>query len=150
MSGMQAAHSNSMRISRATYVHMTRDLTRRYKISVRKWRRHMAGAAWELTYRDGRIRRVIAAPRPRSPVPAAIFLHEIDHHAIGFKRYKSRCLEEHYAWQWTFREMEAREIPVTLGVMKHYRRSMDHYVQRARRAGDRIPEELIQLARWPG
>src|SRR4051812_23264985 len=117
MSVMPAAHSNALRLSRATYIHMTRDVTRRYKISIRKWRSHMAGAAWELTYRDGRIKRVITSPRPRSPVSAAIFLHEVAHHAIGFKRYESRCLEEHYAWQWTFREMEGRGIPVTDGVM---------------------------------
>jgi hypothetical protein len=129
---------------------MTRDLTRRYKISVRKWRSHMAGAAWEVMYGDGRIKRMIAVPRPRSPVSAAIFLHEVAHHAIGFKRYESRCEEEHYAWQWTFREMEGRGIPVTAGVEKHFRRSMYHYVGRARRAGERVPEELNRFAKWPG
>ena len=39
---------------------------------------------------------------------AAIFCHEIGHHAIGFTRYKPRCLEEYHAWAWSFAEMERR------------------------------------------
>ena len=132
------------------YPAMARELVRKYKVFIRKWRRQMSGAAWELTYRDGRIKRLIAAPRPKGPVSAAIFLHEIGHHAIGFKRYDSRCLEEHYVWQWTFREMESRGIPITPRVLKHFRRSMYHYVKRSTRQHDAVPPELMHFGHWPG
>ena len=133
-----------------SYRRMVRELTGHYKISVRKWRTHMAGSAWELTYQDGRIKRLIAAPRPRGSVSAAIFLHEIGHHAVGFKRYPSRCLEEHYVWQWAFREMEARGIRITRRVLMHFYRSMYHYLKRAARRGETIPPELAHFAKWPG
>ncbi len=94
------------------YRALVRELKTRYKISVRKWQSRMSGGAYELKYRDGRIKRLITAPRPRSPVSAAIFLHEVGHHAIGFHRYGLRCLEEYYVWQWAFREMTARQIPI--------------------------------------
>jgi hypothetical protein len=132
------------------YASMERELRAHYKISVRRWRRQMSGIAYELTYRDGTIKRLISAPRPRGPVSAAIFLHEVGHHAIGFKRYASRCLEEHYVWQWTFREMEKRGIPVTPGVMRHFRRSMYHYVKRCHRMGEHVPAELGHFGHWPG
>jgi hypothetical protein len=118
---------------------MTRELTRHYKISIRRWRHHMSGMAYELTYADGRIKRLISAPRPRSSVSAAIFLHEVGHHAIGFKRYTCRCLEEYYVWHWTFREMRARQIPITERVLRHYRRSMQYYLRRAK------PEDVWKL-----
>jgi len=128
------------------YAAMVHELRERYKISIRKWRTDMAGVAYELTYRDGRIKRLIAAPRPRSPVSAAIFLHEIGHHAIGFRRYAQRCLEEHYVWQWAFREMHARGIPVTGRVLRHYQRSMCHYVRHAHARGEHVPAELAHYA----
>jgi hypothetical protein len=131
------------------YAAMVGDLKARYKISIRKWRSHMAGVAYELTYRDGRIKRLVSAPRPRSPVSAAIFLHEVGHHAVGFRRYSPRCLEEYYVWQWTFREMTARGIPVTHRVLRHYRRAMYHYVHRARLAHP-LPPELAPFTHWPG
>jgi hypothetical protein len=129
---------------------MTSELREKYKITVKKWRQRMTGIAYELTYRDGTIKRLISAPRPRSPVSAAIFLHEVGHHAIGFKRYESCCLEEHYVWQWTFREMEARSIPITPRVMKHFRRSMYHYVHRCRKIGEHVPAELAHFGHWAG
>jgi hypothetical protein len=132
------------------YDRLVRELKHRYKISIRKWRTHMSGISYELTYRDGRIKRLIAAPRPRSPVSACIFLHEVGHHAIGFRRYPSRCLEEHYVWLWTFREMEARGIPITHGVMKHFKRSMYHYVRRAHNRREHVPPELAHFSHWPG
>jgi hypothetical protein len=128
------------------YANMVRELREKYKISIRKWRSEMAGVAYELTYRDGRIKRLIAAPRPRSPVSAAIFLHEVGHHAIGFKRYTQRCLEEHYVWQWAFREMGFRGIPVTARVLSHHRRSMVHYIRHAHARGEHIPAELTHFA----
>lgn len=132
------------------YAAMVRDLKARYKISIRKWRTHMSGVAYELTYADGRIKRLISAPRPRSPVSAAIFLHEVGHHAIGFRRYSPRCLEEYYVWQWTFREMTARQIPTDDRVLRHYRRSMYHYIKLARKHGHHVPHELAPLGHWPG
>jgi len=134
----------------AEYVGMVREMKEKYKIAIRRWRPEMAGLAYELTYRDGRIKRLISAPRPRSPVSAAIFLHEVGHHAIGFRRYHVRCLEEHYVWQWTFREMYARGIPVTERVQRHFRRSMHHYVRRARRNGEHVPGELMHFGHWAG
>jgi hypothetical protein len=133
-----------------TYADMVRELKTRYKISIRKWRNHMSGVAYELTYRDGRIKRLISAPRPRSPVSAAIFLHEVGHHAIGFRRYSPRCLEEYYVWQWVFREMAARDIAIDSRVQRHYRRSMYHYVRLARRHGQHVPHDLTHFAHWPG
>ena len=127
------------------YPQLVRELKTHYKISIRQWRAHMAGHAYELTYRDGTIKRLIAAPRPRSPVSAAIFLHEVGHHAIGFRRYASRCLEEHYVWQWTFREMESRGIAITHRVMKHFRRSMYHYVKRSHQRHEHVPPELAHF-----
>jgi hypothetical protein len=135
---------------RAAYATMVSELKTKYKISIRKWRGRMSGVAYELTYRDGRIKRLITAPRPRSPVSAAIFLHEVGHHAVGFKRYSPRCLEEYYVWQWTFREMTARNIPVTERVLRHYRRSMYYYVRLARKHGGHLPHEVVQFAHWPG
>ncbi len=132
------------------YAAMVRELKTRYKISIRKWRTHMSGVAYELTYADGRIKRLISAPKPRSPVSAAIFLHEVGHHAIGFRRYSPRCLEEYYVWQWTFREMAARGIVLDPRVQRHYRRSMYHYIKLARRHGQHVPHELHGLAHWPG
>jgi hypothetical protein len=136
--------------SARAYGQMVRELKARYKISIRKWRTHMSGVAYELTYADGRIKRLISAPRPRSPVSAAIFLHEVGHHAIGFRRYSPRCLEEYYVWQWTFREMHGRGIPVDGRVMRHYRRSMYHYIKLAREHGQAVPGELAGLGHWPG
>ncbi|MEI8196974.1 MAG: hypothetical protein WCI73_13825 [Phycisphaerae bacterium] len=133
------------------YDAMVEELKARYKIAIRKWRKHMSGVAYELKYRDGTIKRLITAPRPRSPVSASIFLHEVGHHAIGFRRYKPRCLEEYYVWQWAFREMQTRQIPIDPRVLRHYRRSMFHYVRMAKRRGIKeLPGELHQFLHWPG
>lgn len=133
------------------YDAMVEELKARYKIAIRKWRKHMSGVAYELKYRDGTIKRLITAPRPRSSVSASIFLHEVGHHAVGFRRYKPRCLEEYYVWQWAFREMQTRQIPIDLRVLRHYRRSMFHYVCMAKRRGlKELPDELHQFLNWPG
>ena len=134
---------------RAAYAGMTQELMGKYLIAVRKWRRVMSGVAYEVKYRDGRIKRWIAAPRPCGPVSAAIFLHEVGHHAVGFHRYRLRCLEEYFAWQWALREMTARNIPVGEQVLRHYRRSMQHYVRLARRQGvgvEELPRDLAEFA----
>lgn len=123
---------------------MIHELKSQYKVSIRKWRRHMSGVAYELLYPDGRIKRLITAPRPRSPVSAAIFLHEVGHHAIGFRRYSPRSLEEYYVWQWAFREMATRRIPITPAVLRHYHRSMHHYLRHGQNR-DPFPEALRHL-----
>jgi len=141
----------TLRNRRRFYDAMVEELKDKYKIAIRRWRRVMSGVAYELKYRDGRIKRLITAPRPKSPVSAAIFLHEVGHHAIGFRRYSPRCLEEYYVWQWAFREMTARNIPVDPRVLRHYRRSMFHYVRMARKRGlVEIPDELHEFLVWPG
>ena len=145
------AERAGLRLRHGRYHAMVEELKSRYQIAIRKWRKHMSGVAYELKYRDGRIKRLITAPRPRSPVSAAIFLHEVGHHAIGFRRYKPRCLEEYYVWQWAFREMTTRNIPVDPRVLRHYRRSMFHYVRAAQKRGIReLPHELQQYMEWPG
>src|SRR5262245_54440776 len=60
----------------ATYDRMVRALLAEHKIRVRRWRTSMSGIAWYVTYRDGSVQRLIEAPRPKSPLSAAIFLHE--------------------------------------------------------------------------
>jgi hypothetical protein len=149
----RARSSSPRRTETATddiYRQLVADLKARYKISIRKWHTRMAGVAYELQFQDGRIKRLIAAPRPRSPVSAAIFLHEVGHHAIGFHRYSLRCLEEFYVWQWTFREMTARQIPIDERVLRHYRRSMQHYTRLARQHGHEVPREIGQCGFYCG
>ena len=140
----------SLRDRQQRYEAMVEELKDQYKIHVRRWRKAMSGVAYELRFRDGRIKRLITAPKPRSPVSAAIFLHEVGHHAIGFKRYQPRCLEEYYVWQWALREMLARGIPVTPRVLRHYRRSMFHYARRANQPGHHLPREVEPFREWPG
>ena len=55
-------------------------MLQKYEIRVRKWRSSMSGIAWYVTYRSGKIQRLIEAPRPKGPMSAAVFLHEIGHH----------------------------------------------------------------------
>jgi hypothetical protein len=107
----------------------------------------MSGVAWELRYRDGSVKRLIEAPRPRGPVSAAIFLHEIGHHAIGFNRYKPRCQEEYHAWAFALREMERTGLSVTEAVHTRVRNSLKYAVAKARRRGIReVPSELARYA----
>jgi len=147
---LRTVPTSPRRTRQRSYDAMVHDLKATYKIQIRKWRSRMSGVAYELKYHDGRIKRLITAPRPRSPVSASIFLHEVGHHAIGFHRYRPRCLEEYYVWQWAFREMTSRNIPVTSAVLRHYRRSMFHYVRAARKYGLRdIPHQLHPFLHTP-
>jgi hypothetical protein len=125
------------------YDAVTRTMLAKYDVRVRKWRSSMSGLAWYVTYRDGRVQRLIEAPKPKGPMSAAIFLHEIGHHAIGFNVYKPRCLEEHHAWQFSLREMERNGLNITDAVRRRVQRSMQYAVAKARRRGIReIPAEL--------
>jgi hypothetical protein len=133
------------------YDAMTRDMLHAYGVRVRRWRSAMSGIAWELRYHDGRTARLIECPRPKGPMSAAIFLHEIGHHAIGFNTYKPRCLEEYYAWAFALEQMARLNLNITDGVRRRMHDSLHYAVQKARRRGIRsIPSELEPYAhkRW--
>lgn len=131
----------------ALYDTMTREMLQRYDIRVRKWRTSMSGVAWYVTYRDGSVQRLLESPKPKSPMSAAIFLHEVGHHAIGFNVYKPRCLEEYHAWQYSLAQMRQWNIPITPRVMQRYQRSMKYAVGKATRRGIRaLPSELLPFA----
>ncbi len=126
------------------YDGMTREMLDAYRVRVRRWRRSMSGLAWEVRYRDGSVARLIEAPRPRGPMSAAVFLHEVGHHAIGVGRYTPRCLEEYHAWSFALGEMGRLGLPVTARVQKRVRDSMKYAVDKARRRGlRRLPPELV-------
>lgn len=129
------------------YDAVTREMLDRYGVRVRRWRNDMTGLAWEVSYANGETRRLIEAPRPRGPVSAAIFLHEIGHHAIGFHRYKPRCLEEYHAWAFSLAQMEALGLNVTDRVRHRVHDSLHYAVMKARRRGLRaLPAELLPYA----
>ncbi len=129
------------------YETMQREMLARYDIRVRKWRTNTSGVAWQITYADGSVARLIESPRPRGPVSAAVFLHEIGHHAIGFGVYRPRCLEELRAWCFSLDEMEKWEIAITDRVRKRVHESLVYAVDKAKRRGlKRLPEPLVPYA----
>src|ERR1700690_2636967 len=87
------------------YSRIVRQAKARHDVRVRRWRSSMSGAAWRVYHDDGRVVNWIEAPRPRTPISLAIFLHEVGHHAIGFEKYKKRCEEEYHVWVWAINEM---------------------------------------------
>ncbi len=132
---------------RDRYDDLTRTMLRVHGVRVRKWRTSMTGVAWEVHDRDGRISRLIEAPRPRGPMSCAVFLHEIGHHAIGFHRYKPRCLEEYHAWRFALDQMHRHGISVTPRVEKRMAESLAYALDKAIRRGlRRIPSELEPFA----
>lgn len=127
----------------AKYDRITRQMLERYSVRVRKWRTSMSGLAWQVTYADGTVSRLIEAPRPKGPMSAAVFLHEIGHHAIGFNVYRPRCLEEYHAWAFAMNQMTALELNITDGVRRRVAESLWYAVSKARRRGLRsLPPEL--------
>lgn len=133
------------------YERVTRLMLDRYGVRVRKWRSSMSGVAWYITYRDGSVARLIEAPKPKGPMSAAVFLHEIGHHAIGFNRFKPRCLEEYHAWAWAIEQMEAHGITVTDAVKHRMHQSLHYAVRKAVRRGLKaLPVELEPFAVAPG
>ena len=125
------------------YATMTRTMLERHGVRVRKWRSGMTGVAWQVTYRDGTVARLIEAPRPKGPMSAAVFLHEIGHHAIGFDRYKPRCLEEYHAWAYSLAQMQAWDLNITDTVHRRMHESLWYAVQKAQRRGLKsLPPEL--------
>lgn len=134
----------------AKYDRVTQEMLARYSIRVRKWRTSMSGIAWYVTYRDGTIARLIEAPRPKGPMSAAVFLHEIGHHAIGFNTYKPRCLEEYHAWRWSLEAMEAEGLNVTDQVRLRMHQSLYYAAEKAKRRGIKeIPPELTPFLTKP-
>jgi hypothetical protein len=127
----------------ARYATMEREMLRRYGVRVRKWRSGTTGVAWQILYRDGTTSRLIESPRPRGPVSAAVFLHEIGHHAIGFNRYRPRCLEEYHAWRFSLDEMERWGIHITDRVRTRVCESLQYAIDKAKRRGLRdVPAEV--------
>lgn len=120
------------------------EMKRTYGVRVRKWRSSSSGCAWEVKYDNGSLRRLIESPYPKGPMSCAIFLHEIGHHAIGFRTYKPRCLEEYHAWKWALETMEERGFNVTDAVRKRMHDSLRYAVAKARRRGlQHLPVELL-------
>lgn len=130
------------------YDRVTEQMLERYGVRVRRWRSGMSGVAWQVRYKDGRVARLIEAPRPKGPMSAAVFLHEIGHHAIGFGAYRPRCLEEYHAWAFAVRAMEEQGLNVTEAVRRRMHRSLHYAIGKARRRGlQRVPEELAPYVR---
>jgi hypothetical protein len=129
------------------YEGLVESMKSRHGIRIRRWRRRTTGCAWEVRYRSGQVVRMIESPFPRSPISAAVFLHEVGHHAIGFNRYKPRCLEEYLAWQWALRAMEEHAIAITDAVRRRMELSLRYAVAKARRRGiKRLPGPLVKYA----
>lgn len=125
------------------YRRIEREMLARYGVRVRKWRSSMSGVAWQVTYHDGSVARLIEAPRPKGPMSAAVFLHEIGHHAIGFDVYRNRCLEEFHAWRFALETMEAEGLNVTPAVRERMAESLWYALFKAKRRGLRVvPPEL--------
>lgn len=139
----KASHAPAPGSMQAKYDLAVRESLERFGIRVRKWRTSMSGIAWEVYYDNGRTVRLIEAPRPTGPMSAAVFLHEIGHHAIGFGVYKPRCLEEHMAWEWALAEMERRDLNITDAVRDRVNRSMRYAIGKATRRGIKaLPAEM--------
>ncbi|MEX2219236.1 MAG: hypothetical protein WD749_10815 [Phycisphaerales bacterium] len=140
------------RTAEERYERVTREMLAKHGIRVRRWRRAMTGIAWEVRYRDGTVARLIEAPRPKGPMSAAVFLHEVGHHVIGFETYRPRCLEEYHAWAYSLATMEALGLNVTEGVRRRMHQSLKYAVDKARRRGLRaLPPELEPFTRpWAG
>lgn len=125
------------------YERITREMLSKYGVRVRKWRSSMSGVAWQVMYEDGRVSRLLESPKPKGPMSAAIFLHEIGHHAIGFNTYKPRCLEEFYAWKFSIEAMHELGLNVTDRVHARMYESLQYALAKAQRRGlKKIPDEL--------
>ncbi len=126
------------------YEQITKEMLTQYGVRVRKWRSSMSGVAWQVTYRDGTMSKLLESPKPKGPMSAAIFLHEIGHHAIGFGTYKPRCLEEYYAWKFSIDKMHELDLNVTDRVHERMHDSLNYAVEKALRRGlKKIPAELM-------
>ena len=131
----------------ADYSTIVAEIRRRHGIHIRRWRSNMSGCAWQVLYRDGRVVKWVEAPYPKTAISLSIFLHEVGHHAIGFDRYKRRCEEEYYAWQWALDEMRLLGVEPDQKVLVRFQRSMQYAVSKAMRRGIKtLPESLQSFA----
>lgn len=142
----RTAQSQPARVPmQARYDALVVEMKKQYGIRVRKWRNSSSGCAWEVHYATGSIARLIESPYPKGPMSCAIFLHEVGHHAIGFRTYRPRCLEEYHAWKWSLDMMRAHGLNVTASVQKRMDDSLRYAVAKARRRGLRdVPAELVR------
>jgi len=126
------------------YDALVREMKSTYGIRIRKWRKSSSGCAWELRdVRTGEVTRLLESPYPRGPMSCAIFLHEVGHHAIGFRTYRPRCLEEYHAWRWSLEMMERKGFNITDSVRRRMHESLHYAVAKAARRGlKRLPIEL--------
>jgi hypothetical protein len=132
------------------YAHIVQRAKTRYDIRVRRWRASMSGAAWRVYHDDGRAVNWIEAPRPKTPISLAIFLHEVGHHAVGFERYKKRCEEEYHVWLWALSEMRRNGVPPDARVRARFDLSMRYAVGKAMRRGIKhLPATLCRFAPRP-
>jgi hypothetical protein len=133
---------------RAVYDEMVAELLTRYEVRVRRWRSSTSGVAIVRKDAFGRwLVREIESPYPRGPMSAAVFLHEIGHHAIGVGSLRPRCLEEWAAWEWSLREMRRRGIRVTPAVETRVHDALHYALLKAKRRGLReVPAELAPYA----
>jgi hypothetical protein len=130
----------------AEFVDIVRQMKRRHEIRVRKWRRSMSGCAWRVYYHDGRVINWIEAPRPKTPLSLAIFLHEVGHHVIGFDRFKKRCEEEYHVWRWAIAQMRDLGVQPDNKVQRRFELSMQYAVGKALRRGIKeLPKPLQQF-----
>ena len=123
--------------------HIVELMKRRFDLRVRRWRTSMSGCAWRVYHDDGRVVNWIEAPWPKTPISLAIFLHEVGHHAIGFRTYRKRCEEEYHVWVWAIEQMRALGVEPDERVMRRFRTSMQYAVGKAVRRGVKsLPESL--------
>jgi hypothetical protein len=125
-----------------------------HAIKVKRWRAGMSGVAWQVRYvrgpRTGEQERWLESPLPKTELSLSIFLHEVGHHAIGFGRFKPRCLEEFKAWEWSLAEMRRCGVEVTPVVTRRVQLSLWYAVRKAKRRGLRkVPAELREYELAP-
>ncbi len=126
------------------YDRVVLDMKTKYGLRINKWRSSTSGCAWEVYYKDGSVSRLIESPYPKGPMSAAIFLHEVGHHAIGLGTYKPRCLEEFKAWEWSLKTMHEYDLNVTPAVEKRFHDAIVYALAKALRRGlKRVPDELL-------
>ncbi|MEE2971550.1 MAG: hypothetical protein VX672_00345 [Planctomycetota bacterium] len=135
---------------RDRYDELVREMKLRHGVRVVRWRSSTSGCAWPVHYQDGTIARLIEAPYPKGPTSCAVFLHEVGHHAIGFRTYRPRCLEEYHAWRWSFEAMLARGLNLTPAVRRRRDLALHYAILKARRRGlKRLPGELAPFLSPP-
>jgi len=125
------------------YAPIVEQFKTRYDLRIRRWRKSMTGCAWRVYYHDGRCINWVESPYPRTPLSLSIFLHEVGHHVIGFRRYRLRCEEEFHAWMWAIEQLKALGIEPDLRVRRRFEASMRYALGKAMRRGlKQIPQTL--------